>query len=464
MNNSTKHPSFLKIAASLMLETVPSYANKIYYSMGFLSMTAFLVLLVSGVVLVVNGPNWWLTNSFGVYVRSVHLWASEAFVFFILLHLLVVFFTSGFKPPRRLTWILGALMFFLVVVEAEFGYGLRGDFSSQWRSLQAADLYNGSGLGLFINNLNFSQIYGIHIIIIPAIIVVLLFFHYLLIKVRGIAAPYRSEVSYSVVKANHTILFLRGTGLIVLILILGFFFKSPTILPITIQGVASEDPSLVGKTLMEEFNRSSGTATYLDNIDPYKFDTRQVYVGNPYQVYLKVTKGINKLTIFDKTSVSQKDQYIKGSLDYFAKGGQPNISPINSNPLIPVISSLVVMSQSGLYEANLRTSLSSGYNPTYVTRFLADTGVLEEKATSLGITTNQYGMIHEESSSMPLGAWWLTPIGVLDHTLLANDPNQDRDGAEIIGLLLLFMIAFPYIPLLNRIPDWTRVYKLIWRG
>ena len=64
---------------------------------------------------------------------------------------------------------------------------------------------------------------------------------------------------------------------------------------------------------------------------------------------------------------------------------------------------------------------------------------------------------------MPLGAWWLTPIGFLDHTLLSNDSNQDRDGAEIIGLLMLLLIAYPYIPLLNRIPDYLKVYRLIWR-
>ncbi|OYV28548.1 MAG: hypothetical protein B7Z82_02370, partial [Halothiobacillus sp. 20-54-6] len=133
-----KHPLDTALQ-NIMIKDVPSYGNKLFYSLGFLSMTSFLILIITGTVMALNGPTWWLTNSLGGYLRSVHLWATQAFVLFILLHLLVVFFTSGFKKPRRLTWVLGVLMLFVVLVETEFGYVLRGDYSSQWRSLQGAD-------------------------------------------------------------------------------------------------------------------------------------------------------------------------------------------------------------------------------------------------------------------------------------------------------------------------------------
>ena len=214
------------IFSSLMLRDIPSYGNKIFYSLGFLSMTSFFILIITGFVMVFFGPTWWLTNSLGEYTRSVHLWATQAFIFFIFLHLLIVFLTSGYKPPRRLTWVIGGLMLFVVLAEAEFGYVLRGDFSSQWRSLQASDLYNGSGLGTFINNLNYAQIYGIHIIVIPIIVLALLSLHYLFIKTRGIAKPYKEDFQYHMVRANHMILFVRGFTLGFAILILAYFFKS----------------------------------------------------------------------------------------------------------------------------------------------------------------------------------------------------------------------------------------------
>ncbi|HET7827419.1 MAG TPA: cytochrome b N-terminal domain-containing protein, partial [Candidatus Saccharimonadales bacterium] len=204
-----KHPLKQGLTA-LMLKEVPSYANKFVYSLGFLSMTSFLVLLVTGVIMAFYGPDWWLTDPVGQYLRSVHLWATQAFVLFIILHLLVVFLTSGFKKPRRLTWVIGVLMFLFVLAEAEFGYVLRGDYSSQWRALQGADLYNGTGLGYWLHNINYRQIYGIHIVVIPLLILVLLFVHYLLVRVLGIAKPYRPDVHKPMVKANHNILFIRG--------------------------------------------------------------------------------------------------------------------------------------------------------------------------------------------------------------------------------------------------------------
>ena len=121
------------------------------------------------------------------------------------------------------------------------------------------------------------------------------------------------------------------------------------------------------------------------------------------------------------------------------------------------------MAQSGLYEAALQKEVSQGDDRTYVTRFLADTGVMDAKAQDLKMTTDQYGMLREEKGILPPGAWWLAPLGLLDHTILANDVNQDRDGAEILGLMVLLLIAFPYIPYLNRLPEKIGLDKFIWR-
>ena len=71
-------------------------------------------------------------------------------------------------------------------------------------------------------------------------------------------------------------------------------------------------------------------------------------------------------------------------------------------------------------------------------------------------------MIREESGHAP-GAWWLSPIGLLNHTVMANDDNGDRDGAIIFGSMLLTMLALPFIPYVNRLPDVLKVYVLVWR-
>ncbi len=457
---SNKWP-LLSALRQTMIQEVPAYANKFFYSLGFLSMICFLILIATGVVMAAYGPDWWLTVGAGRYFRSVHLWATQAFVLFMILHLVIVFFTSGFKKPRQLTWVIGALMFVFVLLEAEFGYVLRGDFSGQWRSLQGADLYNGTGMGAWLNNLNYREIYGIHVVAIPAIILGLLFLHYLRIRFLGIAKPHKADVHVPTVKANHTVLFARGGVLIIVILVLAVIFPSPFLKPNTIKEIAGSDPKLTAQTFVKEFDHSSDTATYLDNIDPYKYDSRVIYVEQPYNQLSVLQRTPNLMQKYNAEPAAKQASQLKQATDYFDKTYPGKTDP--KNPLEQVISSLVNLAAAGFYQSALNTVSPSGDQTTYSLRFLADTGVLNDRAQALGITTDQYGMLREEKGHLPPGAWWLAPIGLLNHTVLAHDDNGDRDGAIILGLFLLLLTAFPYIPGLNRLPEWLKVYKLIWR-
>lgn len=449
----------------LAIQEGPSYINKIFYSLGFLTMVAFVLLIVSGVIMAIFGPDWWLTNGAGKYLRSVHLWSTQAFVVFMILHLTIVFLTSAFKPPRRLTWILGVLMLLFVMLESEFGFVLRGDFSSQWRSLQGADFYNGSGLGYWINSLNYKQIYGIHIVAIPLLILGLLFLHYLLVRVLGIARPYRKEITVKTVKANHYVLFARGGVVAIVILVLAYILPSPFLKPTTISGIAQSDPTLVAQTLVKEFSASSDTATYKDNIAPYTYSTRGVYVETPYGQLMQINNAaVNELAVFNQLSQAEQSKQLASAASFYENWDGTSKLPEN-NPAIIIVGSLVVMAKSGLYESSINAANANNRpsdSSTYVLRFLADTGVLETRALGLNMTTDQYGMLHEETSGAP-GAWWLAPIGLLNHTVLKGDANGDRDAALLFGSFFLVMIAFPYIPVVNQIPDKLKAYKFIWR-
>lgn len=455
-----KHP-LLKALNNIMIQDVPAYANKFIYSLGFLSMTCFTILLATGIVMALFGPDWWLLNAVGKYFRSIHLWATQAFVLFIILHVFVVFFGSGFKKPRRLTWVIGALMLLFVLAEAEFGYVLRGDFSSQWRALQGADFYNGSGMGRWISSVNYGQIYGIHVVVVPLVILGLLFLHYLLIRFLGIAKPHKADVKVPTVKANHKLLFARGGVLVGAIMLLAIIFPSPFLKPDTVKDIANNDPKLMGQTLIKEFEHSSDTATYVDNIDPYKFDTRTVYIAQPYAQLVSLTHSTDWMRVYNREPSTMQTDQLKQAEDYF--NNTYPAKPDSQNPVEQIGVALVDMAKTGLYESSLNTANLNGDKTTYALRFLADTGALDDRAQGLGITTDQYGMLHEEKGHLPPGAWWLAPIGLLNHTVLANDDNGDRDGAIILGLFMLLLISLPYIPVLNRLPEWLKVYKLIWR-
>lgn len=465
-DKSTKQPGVINALSKLTIQEVPTFANKFFYSLGFLSMISFVLLLITGLVMALYGPNWWLISGAGKFTRSIHLWATQAFVLFIILHLIVVFFTSGFKKPRRFTWVLGVFMFFFALAETEFGYILRGDFSSQWRTLQGADFYNGSGLGHFIDTLNYKQVYGIHLAVIPFIILGLLLIHYTLVRVMGIANPKHKEARAAVVPANHALLYARGGVLVVLIVALALIFPSPFLKPTTITEIAQADPSLMNKTLAAEFDHSSETAGYVDNIAPYTYDVRAVYIDGPYAQYIGLHPGVtNQLRKFDALPADKQQAQLKQIVDYY-DSDSPDAAKLPNSEAMSVITALTSMAKASLYEpaiASANDAISNGNSTTYVNRFLADTGVLEERAIGLNLTTEQYGMLREESKTEPVGAWWLAPIGILNHTVLNGDENGDRDAAAIFGLLLLLMVAFPYIPWVNQIPEKLRLYKLFQR-
>jgi hypothetical protein len=476
---------------ALMIDEAPHYANRFQYSLGFLAAISFTLLIVTGVIEVFLGADWWLTNAVGVYFRSVHLWATQAFVVFILLHLVVVFCTAGYRGPRKITWVLGVIMFFFALIETEMGYALRGDFSAQWRALQGADFFNGSGLGWWINPLNELKIMGTHIMIMPLVIITILVVHYMLVRFLGLATPPKADHPYTMVKANHAVLFLRGGFAALLILVLAIFLPSPYVKPVTLAEVAKSDPKLFARTLVGEFGRleelvvpgqkadvkeedleKQGLTTgYVDNIKPYTFDTRKVYVSDPWAGLAAGGRLTDDLAAAEALSEDQQKKLVEDAADYYGDN-KGNVKSAG-NPLISVADKLTQAATTGYYDKGLKGAGNSGDN-TYFLRFMADLGVLAPLADAMDITTEKWGFLREEkptgsdgkpmmNAATPPGAWWLAPIGVLNNTVLVGDDNGDRDGALILGILVLVLAAVPFIPGVNRLPVLLGLYKLFQR-
>ncbi len=47
---------------------------------------------------------------YGFFVRNLHYWAGQAMVGLVLLHMVRVFWTGSFSPPRHFNWIIGILL------------------------------------------------------------------------------------------------------------------------------------------------------------------------------------------------------------------------------------------------------------------------------------------------------------------------------------------------------------------
>jgi quinol-cytochrome oxidoreductase complex cytochrome b subunit len=174
----------------LLPDRQPSYVASWVYVFGILSFSAFVVILVTGVVLILRGPSWWHESSTGLFFNSIHLWSVELFFFFMVLHLWGKFFMAAWRGKRALTWMTGVVTFAVSIGAAFTGYLSQQNFDSQWISTQAKDGLNAAGVGAFFNVLNFGQMLLWHVLLLPIAVGVLIGIHLLLVRRRGVVRPF----------------------------------------------------------------------------------------------------------------------------------------------------------------------------------------------------------------------------------------------------------------------------------
>src|SRR6195952_3861317 len=63
----------------------------------------------------------------GLLVRQMHHWAAMIFIAAMFVHLMRVFVSGAFRKPREVTWMVGATMLLLGVLEGFAGYSLPDD-------------------------------------------------------------------------------------------------------------------------------------------------------------------------------------------------------------------------------------------------------------------------------------------------------------------------------------------------
>lgn len=174
----------------LLPDKQPVYVASWIYVFGVLTIAALIVVLASGTVLALRGPVWWHTSDTGHYVNSLHLWSVELFMGFMVVHLWGKFFMAAWRGKRAMTWITGAVAFLVSIGTALTGYVVQQNFDSQWISTQARDGLNSVGIGAYFNVLDFGQMLMWHIVLFPLVLAVLVLYHVLLVRRRGVVPPF----------------------------------------------------------------------------------------------------------------------------------------------------------------------------------------------------------------------------------------------------------------------------------
>ena len=190
---------------------VPVHRASVVYYFGGMTLFFFAIQVATGILLMLyyqpsadhafESVEFIMTTvPFGWLVRSIHSWSANLMVFFAFVHLATVYFSKAYRPPRELTWISGCLLLFLLLGFGFSGYLLPWNQLAFFATKVGTDIAGAVPLvgewlvrflrgGDRVTGGTLSRFYGWHVAILPALTVLLLGLHLLLVQLQGMSVP-----------------------------------------------------------------------------------------------------------------------------------------------------------------------------------------------------------------------------------------------------------------------------------
>ncbi len=143
--------------------------------------------------------------------------------------------------------------------------------------------------------------------------------------------------------------------------------------------------------------------------------------------------------------------------------GTVTVTASGTGPVPTMMAGLLSLAKSGGLEGGLVASRQFFQNDyTKPLLFMADGGLLEKRAETQHLLGEQWGLMNE-TGSYPGQPWlWLYALWYQVEPFKASE-NADLLVMLVMGVLSLAFICIPFIPVVNRIPRWIPIYRLIWR-
>ena len=191
------------------------------YSLGSLSIIAYLLAAVSGALLgfyyapstagaAAQGDPTAAYDSmvmimtdvqFGFMLRAIHRWAAQFMVAAVFLHMLRVYFTGAYKEPRELNWLIGIVLISLTMVFGYTGYLLPWDQLAFWAGQIGVEMSLSIPLagewvaqllfgGFSLSQATLQRMYILHVFLLPFVVTTLIAIHIGIVWVQGIAEPH----------------------------------------------------------------------------------------------------------------------------------------------------------------------------------------------------------------------------------------------------------------------------------
>jgi len=180
---------------------VPKRALKLTYSYGLggLAILLFVILAFTGVLLTfvyVPTPDEAYASIhrlqtdiwIGSLVRNLHHWSGNLLLIVAVLHLLRVFFTGAFHPPREFNWLLGLSLLLLVALSNFTGYLMPWDQLAYWATTISTSMLSyipvvGEDIrqvligGPEIGEFTLRTFFAFHIVVFPPLMVIIISYH-----------------------------------------------------------------------------------------------------------------------------------------------------------------------------------------------------------------------------------------------------------------------------------------------
>ena len=194
--------SYIKKKLSL---PIPNHLN-FFYCFGGISLTIIMLQFITGVYMTFSYKptpedafNSVLRMSnevpLGWLARNIHRWGATLLVATLLTHITSVFYHKAYQKPRELNWFTGLTLFLIIFFFSLTGVILPWNWRGYWALVIWTDyIATWPVIGEFLHlpmleYFSVSRSFVVHILILPIVAVILLTFHFKMVKRHGISCP-----------------------------------------------------------------------------------------------------------------------------------------------------------------------------------------------------------------------------------------------------------------------------------
>jgi len=203
------------ITRFLTEKKVPIHRHTVWYYTGSAILLFFAVQVVTGFMLLLYyQPTLEKANEsvgrimtevpLGWIVRSVHSWSASFMIAFVFVHLMTIWITKAYRPPRELTWMTGVFLLLISLFFGFTGYLLPWDDLSTSATKVGTDIPSAIPvIGPWVTKLlrggedvtgdTLTRFFGLHVSVLPLFLLFFLALHLYFVQKQGMSLPLDME-------------------------------------------------------------------------------------------------------------------------------------------------------------------------------------------------------------------------------------------------------------------------------